>query len=68
MKDIAVNLPGGFSGMPAHLGAMHAWFSSGLQPPGYICTSSAGGIAGAITVQQHERLFVKAEELMINLR
>ena len=54
--------------MPAHLGAMHAWCLSDLPPPSYVCTSSAGGIVGAVTAQWHEPAFREIGELMINLR
>lgn len=54
--------------MPAHLGAMHAWYLSGFPPPGYICTSSAGSIVGSVAVQWHEPTFQEVGELIINLR
>lgn len=68
MKGLASCLTGGFSGMPAHLGAMHAWHSSNLPPPEYICASSAGGIVGAITAQWDETHFRRAGDLMLKLR
>ena len=68
MKEIAVCLSGGFSGMPAHLGAMHTWCLSGLPPPGYICGSSAGNIAGSVAVQWHEPTFEDVGKMMVNLR
>lgn len=71
MKGLAVCLPGGFSGMPAHMGALHEWFTAadekGFPRPEYICTSSAGGIAGSISLQDAEAR-KKAQLLMISLR
>ncbi len=72
MDGIAINLPGGFSGLAPHVGALHGWYDAaqrGILPlPEYICTSSVGGIAGGIAVQNSEQVFTNAENQIIYLK
>lgn len=68
MKELAACLSGGFPCIPAHLGAMTSWIQSGLDPPGYICGSSSGGIIGSVAVQWDEEIMKEMCQLTINLK
>ncbi len=73
MQEWAICMPGTFSRLAPHVGALHALLTAYqegklLKEPAYICTSSVAGIPASIAVQRSEEKFLEIEHILLNLR